>query len=162
MKEKDGRVEDTKQQIILFVEKEDGSYGPIKTGSYLARNYLGFYFQGQDTKREDLLEKLLSGTITPVGFYMEMFNMTEYEVASRAGISKFRLKRHLNPRNYGKIKVSMLERYSRIFNVPVTGLLQIIRVEGDIFIKNRKAENIPCYVTEISVNTASPAKDSRE
>ena len=151
MKEKDGRVEDTDQQIILFVEKKDGSYGPIKTGSYLARNYLGFYFKGQEKKRKELLQKLLAGAITPIGFYMELYNMTEYEVASRAGISKFRLRRHLQPRNYGKIKISMLEKYSGIFNVPVTGLLQIIRVDDDILIKNRKAENIPCYLTDISI-----------
>ena len=43
MKEKDGYVDCPQQQVILYVEKEDGTYGPIQTGSYITSNFLDDY-----------------------------------------------------------------------------------------------------------------------
>ena len=40
MKEKDGFAECPEQQVILYVEKEDGKYEAMQTGSYLSANYL--------------------------------------------------------------------------------------------------------------------------
>ncbi len=44
MKEKDGYSECPEQQVILYVEKEDGKYEAIQTGSYLSANYLDDFF----------------------------------------------------------------------------------------------------------------------
>ena len=54
MKEKDGYSECPEQQVILYVEKEDGKYEAIQTGSYLSANYLDDFF----LKRKNL-EKML-------------------------------------------------------------------------------------------------------
>ena len=40
MKEKDGIIDCPQQQLILYVEKEDGTYEPLQTGSYLTKNSL--------------------------------------------------------------------------------------------------------------------------
>jgi len=54
MKEKDGTIDCPQQQVILYVEKEDGKYEPIQTGSYLTKNFLDDY----EMKRHHLEESL--------------------------------------------------------------------------------------------------------
>ena len=44
MKEKDSRV-DNSHQLVLYVEKEDQTYGPVQTGSYMVENYLDDLFE---------------------------------------------------------------------------------------------------------------------
>jgi len=40
MKEADAKVEYQEHQMLLYVEKSDGSYGPLQTGSYMSKNYI--------------------------------------------------------------------------------------------------------------------------
>jgi len=49
MKEKDAMVNFKEHQVVLFTEKEDKTYGPTQTGSYISGMYLDD-FRGKKRK----------------------------------------------------------------------------------------------------------------
>ena len=52
MKEKDARVDFEQQELIMYVEREDGSYGPIQTGSYISANFLDDFWTKMERIRQ--------------------------------------------------------------------------------------------------------------
>jgi len=58
MKEKDLYVDFKSQEQVYYVEKEDESYGPIISGSYLSKHYLDDFYEKQRKQEQQLREKL--------------------------------------------------------------------------------------------------------
>src|ERR1039457_7329032 len=134
MKEKDGIVNCPEQQVILYVEKEDGQYGPMQTGSYLSGNFLGDYEIKRYHLEESLRTRVLSGEISMVKYYMVLEDLTLSELAARVCLSKAKVNKHLVPSHFGKVKVETLKKYAEVFNIPLSGMLQIVMLEkGESF-----------------------------
>jgi hypothetical protein len=126
MKEKDGYVNCPEQQVILYVEKEDGNYGPMQTGSYLSGNYLDDYEVKRLHLEEALRNRLLNGEISMIEYYRVLEDLTVAELASRVRLPKSKVKKHLNPAGFGKVRVESLKRYADVFNIPLSFLLQVV------------------------------------
>ena len=131
MKEKDLIVDCPYQQVILYAEKSDGSYGPIQTGSYMAGNHISEHFKIAGDLNKSLLEQLKNGSISPVYFFMMIEGLTVPELAARVGISKTIVKKHLTPRGFQKISIEKLQRYAEVLNIPVANMFQIINTAED-------------------------------
>ncbi len=131
MKEKDLKVDCPYQQVILYAERQDGTYGPLQTGSYVAGKHISEHFRITGELFRTLLEQLRKGEVSPVYFYMMVEGLTVKELAARAGISSYKVKRHLSPEGFRKIRVSVLKRYADILNVPVANMFQIINTVED-------------------------------
>lgn len=147
MKEKEINKEYEKQQQIIYVEKDDGSYGPVQTGSYLTNNFIDDFWFKKINLEKQLTEKVSENQISTISYYMILSELSETELASRVGVSKRCLKKHLQAKYFSKIRVSTLERYAQVFGIPVAGLFQQIRYEDQdgmksFFIKDKTPENI--------------------
>jgi len=136
MKEKDGYVNCPEQQVILYVEKEDGQYGPMQTGSYISGNYLDDYEIKRYHLEESLRSRVMKGEISLVGYYMTLEDLTLSELAARMGLSRRKVNRHLDPAHFGTVKVETLKKYAEVFNVPLSSMLQIV-----MLLKNDKLES---------------------
>jgi hypothetical protein len=147
MKEKEGFVDYPEQQMILYVEKDDGKYGPMQTGSYISANYMDDYISKRRNLEFSLREQLTSGAISPVKYYMVLEDLSLSELAARAGIRKSRVKKHLEPKNFGNVTVEELRKYAGVFNVAMANLLQVVMIsnhgclESNVILENR-AEKI--------------------
>jgi len=117
MKEKDSIVDCPEQQMILYVEKENGQYGPIQTGSYISANYLDDYFYKRKNLEEALQSKVIKGEISPIHYFMILEDLTLSELSSRVNIWKWKVKRHLRHGNFHHIKPPEMNRYATVFNV---------------------------------------------
>jgi len=126
MKEKDGVVDYPEQQMILYVEKDDGRYGPMQTGSYLSANYMDDYLLKRRNLEQELRNQLIHGLISPIKYYMVLVDLSISELAARASIRKSRLKKHLDPKHFGSATADELRRYAAVFNVPVANLFQVL------------------------------------
>jgi hypothetical protein len=124
MKEKDGYAECPEQQVILYVEKEDGKYEAMQTGSYLSANYLDDYFLKRKNLEKSLDEKISKNEINAIEYYMVLEDLTISELAARAGMMKWTVKRHLKPGNFSKIRESAMKKYSVVFNVTADEILK--------------------------------------
>ncbi len=131
MKEKDIKVDFREQQIILYAEKEDGSLSPVQTGSYITKNYINDFYEMTAKIHNEMSEKLKAGEISPVFFYMTIEELTVAELASRAGLSKSKVKKHLDLKGFQKASVSDLVKYADAFNINIANFFQIIKTRED-------------------------------
>lgn len=125
MKEKDGFIDYPDQQMILYVEKEDGTYGPMQTGSYISAHYIDDYKLKRRNLEQSLREQLLTNQISIINYYMVLEDLTISELASRAGIRKPVVKKHLTPEGFGKATAGEIIRYAKVFNIIPADLFQI-------------------------------------
>ncbi len=125
MKEKDSRTDCPEQQVILYVEKEDGSYGPVQTGSYLTGNYLDDYELKRKHLEENLKEKIRRGEASPIYYYMTLEELTVSELASRTGIRKSKVKKHLELVHFRELTPEILQKYAEVFNVQAGEMMSL-------------------------------------
>jgi len=131
MKEKDGYTNAPEQQVILYVEKDDGNYGPMQTGSYLTGNYLDDYELKRGHLEESLRNRVLNNEISIISYYMVLEDLTVSELASRAGLRSSVVKEHLSPSGFGRARVSALKKYAAVFNISISSLLQVVMLRQD-------------------------------
>ena len=131
MKEKDLYVDFNPQQMIYYVEKDDSSYGPIVSGSQLSHDYLDdFYFKKRNLEKQ-LRDRMANNEISPVYYYMILQELGMGDLASRVGIGKRKLKKHFKPSSFKKLKLSTIQKYAEVFNVPLSAMLQVIIIKED-------------------------------
>lgn len=164
MKEKDAYIEYEPQQLIMYVEKEDGSFGPIQTGSYISKNYLDDFWEKMMRLRNSLLEKLKNNEITPIYFYKIIHDFNDVELSRRTGIPVYRVKKHQKINSFKKAKLSDLHKYAYAFDIPISNLFQTIIVEGNnedaeadqekqpLLVKQIRTENPFMVITKIESN----------
>ena len=131
MKEKDLVTECPYHQVVLYAEKDDGTYGPFQTGSYMAGNNISEHFRVTGNLSKTLTEQLKAGSISPVYYYMMIEGLNIDELAGRTGILKFRVKRHLTLKGFREMKIRTLKRYADVFNIPPANMFQIINTIED-------------------------------
>jgi DNA-binding MarR family transcriptional regulator len=151
MKEHDLLVDFIPQQLILYAEKDDGSYGPVQTGSNMAKNYLDDYWFKYKNLQSSLMKQLSDNEISSIHYYMTLLELAPAELASRVGIRTSRLKKHLKPQEFNNIRISLLNKYALVFNVPIANLFQIIvkRSESEQDIEQQSTKNRNIVITKI-------------
>jgi transcriptional regulator with XRE-family HTH domain len=131
MKERDLIIDCPYQQVILYAEKNDGTYGPVQTGSYMAGKHISEHFKIAGELNQSLLGQLKNGNISPVYFFMMIEGLTVAELAARVGMSKNLVKKHLTLKGFQKITVAKLKRYTDVLNIPLANMFQIINTIED-------------------------------
>ena len=125
MKENEGYVDCPEQQMILYVEKENGTYGPMQTGSYITKNYIDDYFLKRKNLETSLQEQVKQDEISPVKFFMVLEDLTLSELSARTKIPTRKVRKHLLPVHFNKISDDLLNRYAIVFNISVDQLINI-------------------------------------
>ena len=128
MKEKDGYIDCPEQQVILYVEKEDGKYGPMQTGSYLTRNYLDDYELKRKNLEKKLRNQIRQKEISPIEYYMVLEDLTLSELAARVNLRKGKVKKHLQHEAFGSIDRKILQQYADVFNVTPGDIEQLMNL----------------------------------
>lgn len=150
MKEKDSKV-DNAHQLILYVEKEDQSFGPVQTGSFMVENYLEDLFEKKAKLKEERVQEMLDGKISPLGYYKDLVDIGEGDLAARVGVSRRKLRSHMTPQGFSRISLSQLKEYAIVFGVPVAQLFQVILCDDkEISIKNERTAMPEVIVSRIS------------
>jgi len=153
MKEKELYVDFKAQQSIYYVEKDDASYGPIVSGSYLSKNYLSDFFEKRKKQELSLREQLKKGKISPVYYYLVMQEYGEKDLASRAGVSVRKLKQHCKMENFVKMPLKVLKKYADAFDIPVVNFFHLLIAKqesaGKFTIQHMETDNPYFVVTKI-------------
>jgi hypothetical protein len=126
MKEKDSIIDCPQQQLILYVEKEDGKYEPVQTGSYITKNFLDDYQLKRMHLEEALRKQVQSREVSPIYYYMVLEDLTISELAARTGLRKRKVKKHLEASNFSSIPQSSLQIYSDVFNITIRDMLNLL------------------------------------
>jgi len=67
-------------------------------------------------------EAVMAGQLSPIAYYMELHRMDIALLASYAGIHRWFVKRHFNPKRFGKLKEKTLRKYAGAFGITVEQL----------------------------------------
>lgn len=157
MKEKELYVDYQPQQLIYYVEKDDASYGPLLSGSYLSKNYLDDYYEKKEKLEKSLREQLNKGEISPVYYYMLLQEMGEGDLASRARVSKRKLKQHFQMKNFQKLRLTQLKKYADAFDVPVAAMFHLMITknedQGKITVEQAETKNAFFSVSRLGLKT---------
>ena len=146
MKEKDLYIDFKSQQSVYYVEKDDESYGPVLSGSQLAKNYLDDFYEKRLKQEKALREQLKKGEISPVYYYLIMQEYGEGDLASRAGVSLKKLRKHYKMENFIKLKLTQLKKYAEAFDIPLVKMFSLMLT---------RQENTGKFTVEYS-ETANP------
>ena len=152
MKEKEIKIDFKEQELILYAEKDDDSIGPIVSGSYMAKNHLADFHYIWGNLEQELIGKLLKSEISPVARFKELQEFTTSELATRTGIPKRKVKRHLKFKYFMKASVGELQKYADAFNIPVANFFQVISTSQDaswnIGFNAAEAKKMPLTITQ--------------
>ena len=141
MKEKDIQVDYKEQQMILYAEKDDNSYGPTQTGSYMSKNYLDDFQLKQKHLEENVSQKVLNAENSMVYYYMMIEDITLTELAIRVGLKLSDVEKHITVEGLKKATMKTVLKYAEVFNIPVANLFQIVATHQDRYWKSHYIEN---------------------
>ena len=68
MKEKDAQFK-TERKLVLYVEKNNGAYRPIETGSYMIETHFEDFLKKRQNLKISYTERLKKGEISPIEYY---------------------------------------------------------------------------------------------
>jgi hypothetical protein len=140
MKEKDARVEGTDHQMAVYVEKEDGTYGTIQTGSFMAKNYLNEYECMIRNWNAAHFKSLVKGEYSPVAFYMAERDMTPADVASRMKFGLGKVIKHMKIQGFGTMTIETAARYADLFGVSICELFMLSGPDSQR-VQHKKTDN---------------------
>lgn len=126
MKEDEAKIESHQKQV-MYVEKTNGSYATIETGSFIYNNYIDDFMEKQQHFWQRHCDDLTSNKISAIAFYQKIQELTVSDIAGRTGISLGRVKKHLTPDGFKKATVNELQLYSELFDIPVGAFFQIAK-----------------------------------
>jgi hypothetical protein len=76
-------------------------------------------------KEEETRKAVLAGQKSPLAYYMELRQMTPEILGKTAGIAAFRVKRHLRPEIFARLKPSVLEAYAKALAITTEELISV-------------------------------------
>lgn len=147
VKEKDAQIDCKMHEIKLFVEKEDGSYSSIKTGSYLVKNYFSKFLENMAHFQQTAFLQLTKNEISPIAYYMIQKEMTPHDIAVRVGLRTSKVKKHLQPKYFKHVTVEQAIKYAGIFGIPIANLFQISTNQTDDALMEQHETHNPYIVT---------------
>ncbi|MEA1868096.1 MAG: hypothetical protein U9N19_08360 [Thermodesulfobacteriota bacterium] len=73
----------------------------------------------------DVIKQVYAKELSPLAYYMVKNQMDTNLLAKYVHLSRWRVRRHLKPAVFRRLKVSILERYAKIFNISAEQLFDI-------------------------------------
>ena len=70
-----------------------------------------------EAKVEEARQAVLAGQKSPLAYYMELRQMIPKLLGKTVGIATFRVKRHLRPEIFAKLKPHVLDSYAKAFAI---------------------------------------------
>jgi len=102
----------------IYSLDENGNYTTVQSVGWNPKNEVMKEAWDQvNDKVEHARNKVLSGELSPLGYYIEKNIMDIWLVANYMGMWRWTVKRHLKPKIFARLKEETLEKYARVFNI---------------------------------------------
>ncbi|MBN4061872.1 MAG: hypothetical protein COA57_07965 [Flavobacteriales bacterium] len=124
----DEQMLEGKTHKVFYATDEHGNYAKVPSVGWEPENTA--LKQAWDIINEKVAEAkkcVLSGEASPLVYHMEKNQMDVKLLSQYSGIAGWRIKRHLKPKVFQKLKPSLLEHYAKVFNISVQELKNVIQ-----------------------------------
>jgi len=105
-----------------YKHNDNGQYVLEADAPWAEKVSCALIISGNRAYLEEIRKAVLAGQKSPLCYYMEMRQMDTGILAKAAGIAAFRVKRHLRPEIFAKLKPSVLNRYTKALRVTLEEL----------------------------------------
>lgn len=126
---------DDSHRIVLYESNESGECVPKVTEPEIASDLADSYYEARNDVWVKLRKDLKAGEISPIRLFLEYHNMSIKDVAARAKVSPGTVKKHLTMKGFLNMKLDVLQRYARIFDIPVGDFFNFHYIEESLSIK---------------------------
>jgi hypothetical protein len=111
---------------VCYAVGEDGRYVTVRSVGWDPKNLVNRQaWELINAQVRSAYEAVVAGTASPLLYHMTRSMMDPGLLASYAGISTWRVRRHLRPAVFAKLPRPLLERYARVFDTTVEGLSRV-------------------------------------
>jgi len=105
---------------------DNGKYVMVPSKGWVVDEMINrMAYDEYQAKEEETRKAVLAGQKSPLAYYMELRQMTPEILGKTAGIAAFRVKRHLRPEIFAKLKPSILEAYAKALAITTEELITV-------------------------------------
>jgi energy-converting hydrogenase A subunit M len=97
---------------------DEGKYVMVPSKGWVVDEMINrMAYDEYKAKEEEIRKAVLAGQKSPLAYYMELRQMTPEILGKTAGIAAFRVKRHLRPEIFAKLKPDILDSYAKALDI---------------------------------------------
>jgi hypothetical protein len=97
---------------------DEGKYVMVPSKGWVVDEMINrMAYDEYKVKVEETRKAVLAGQKSPLAYYMELRQMTPEILGKTAGIATFRVKRHLRPEIFAKLKEPVLDSYAKALSI---------------------------------------------
>lgn len=133
------KIEEVPQDKGYLIEGKisDLNYAVDENGHYASRQSRGWEPKNEAMtmawdvvyeRAEAVRKKVLDGKLSPIAFYMELNVMNVSILAAYAGISGWKVKRHMKMKHFKNLKPGILAKYAEALNISTAELVDTERI----------------------------------
>jgi hypothetical protein len=102
---------------------DEGKYVMVPSKGWVVDEMINkMAYDEYKVKEEETRQAVLAGQKSPLAYYMELRQMTPDILGKTAGIAAFRVKRHLRPEIFAKLKPDVLDSYAKALDITMEEL----------------------------------------
>ena len=111
---------------LTWAQDEDGRFvGVQSVGWDVTNTSFSKYWAFVGRTLNEARDRVQRGERSPLYYWMRVHQLTERTLADYVGMSSWRVKRHLRPRVFSKLKPKVLARYAEALQTPVEQLVRV-------------------------------------
>ncbi|MFA5514727.1 MAG: hypothetical protein WDA20_00420 [Desulfuromonadales bacterium] len=111
------------QQEICYALDENGHYVLAPTAGWEPKNIVNLQAWGLIREQvERAFAEVRAGRRSPLAYHMARHQMDVGMLAAYTGLSRWRVRRHLRPAIFARLKPALLERYASLLKMSVAEL----------------------------------------
>ncbi|HWK99030.1 MAG TPA: hypothetical protein VNQ55_03745 [Parapedobacter sp.] len=119
----DGSLAKKNVHELCYAVDEYGRYTAVPSRGWEAKTLaLNESLKLIDERIAATKEAVAAGTRSPIAYYMELHRMDIPLLASYVGIHRWFVRRHFQPKQFGKLKDKTLRKYADVFGITVAQL----------------------------------------
>lgn len=108
---------------VFYALDEQGNYVKVPSAGWEPENTaLKQAWEVIEEKIAEARQRMQSGEISPIGYYLEKCMFDIPLLAAHVGKFQWQVKRHLKPEVFAKLSPRMLEKYAKAFDISVGAL----------------------------------------
>lgn len=144
------REEDVPQEKSFYQGHRRACYAVGKDEQYVLAKSAGWEVERVATEQalleleeqvEDARLKAEAGAVSPLAYHFATRQMTPKMAAQHAGLSTWRVKRHLKPAVFARLSKELKSLYSRVLDVPVEELERVPSTPRHVFLSDEAEAN---------------------
>lgn len=111
---------------ICYAVDEEGNYVRVNSAGWEPKNIANDQaWEIIHLQVEDAIENIRTGRKSPLAFHMAIHQMNIGLLSQYVRMNRWRIKRHLKPGVFKRLKPEILKKYAEIFEITVEQLRQV-------------------------------------